>query len=80
MATSQWRNSGPGKAASNIETDLKSVKSLIHVMQDNHGSLLSYDTACNIGLVHVRIKHVNDCCYCCGCPCPGPMWTLPTFS
>ena len=44
-----------GQFITNIETDLKSVKSLIHVIQGNHGSLLSYDMACNLGLVHIRI-------------------------
>ena len=50
-----------GQFVTNIETDLKSVKSVIHVIQGKHGSLLSYDTACNLGLVHIRIKYVNDC-------------------
>ena len=50
-----------GTVCYNIETDLKSVKSMIHVIQGNHRSLLSYDTACNLGLTHVRMKHVNVC-------------------
>ena len=37
------------------------MKSVIHVVQGDHRSLLSYDAACNLGLAHVRIKHVNDC-------------------
>ena len=49
-----------GQFVTNIETDLKPVKSVIQVIQGNHGSLVSYDTACNLGLVHVRIMHVND--------------------
>ena len=45
----------------NIETYLKFVKSINHVLQEYHKYFLSYDTACNLSLVHARIKHINDC-------------------
>ena len=38
----------------------KSVQSAIHVLQGNHGSLLSYKTASNLGLIDVKINHVQD--------------------
>ena len=38
----------------------KSVQSAIHVLKGNHGSLLSYKTACNLGLIDIKINHVQD--------------------
>ena len=50
-----------GQFVTNIEADLKYVKSVIHVIQGNHGSLVSYATTFNLGLVYIRRKHINDC-------------------
>ena len=37
---------------------MKSVQTIIHVIQGNNGSLLSYRTACNLGLIHMTVKHI----------------------
>ena len=39
---------------------MKSIQTIIHVIQGNNGSLLSYRTACNLGLIHVTVKHICD--------------------
>ena len=39
---------------------MKSVQTMIHVIQGNDGPLLSYRTACNLGLIHVTVKHICD--------------------
>ena len=39
---------------------MKSVHTMIHVIQGNNGSLLSYRTACHLGLIHVNVKHICD--------------------
>ena len=49
-----------GQFVTSIEADLKSVQTMIHVIQGNNGSLLSYRTACNLGLIHVNVKHICD--------------------
>ena len=54
-----------GQFVINIGTDLKSVQFVIHAIQGHHESLFSYDTAYNLGLVHGRVKHVNDCLQVC---------------
>ena len=41
-----------------IEADIKSVQTMIHVIQGNSGSLLRYSTACSLGLIHVIVKHI----------------------
>ena len=38
-----------GQFVTSIEADMKSVQTMIH------GSLLSYRTACNLGLIHVNV-------------------------
>ena len=43
-----------------IETGGKTVVSTIHVLRGNHGSLLSYETASNLGLIKVRINQISD--------------------
>ena len=43
-----------------IEADMKSVQKMIHVIQGNNGSLLSYRTACKLGLIHVNVKHICE--------------------
>ena len=45
---------------------MKSVQTIIHVIQGNNGSLLSYRTACNLGLIHVIFVIVQECvtCWC----------------
>ena len=49
-----------GQFVISIEADMKSVQTMIHVIQGNNGSLLSYRTACNLGLIHVNVKHICD--------------------
>ncbi len=49
-----------GQFVTSIEADMKSVQTMIHVIQGNNGSLLSYRTACNLGLIHVNVKHICD--------------------
>ena len=49
-----------GQFVTSIEADMKSVQTMIHVIQGNNSSLLSYRTACNIGLIHVNVKHICD--------------------
>ena len=39
---------------------MKSVLTMIHVIQGNDGPLLSYRTACNLGIIHVNVKHICD--------------------
>ena len=43
-----------GQFVTSTEADMKSVQTMIHVIQGNNGSLLSYRTACNLGLIHVN--------------------------
>ena len=43
-----------------IEKDMLSVQTMIHVIQEKNGSLLSYRTACNLGLIHVNVKDICD--------------------
>ncbi len=50
-----------GQFTTNIKFEKRSVRSTIHILQGNHGSLLSYRTACDLGLVDVKIKQVRDC-------------------
>ena len=49
-----------GQFVTSIESDMKSVQTMIHILQGNNGSLLSYRTACNLGLIHVNAKHICD--------------------
>ena len=49
-----------GEFVTSIEADMKSVQTMIHVIQGNNGSLLSYRTTCNLGLIHVNVKHICD--------------------
>ena len=49
-----------GQFVTSMEADMKSVQTMIHVIQGNNGSLLSYRTACNHGLIHVNAKYICD--------------------
>ena len=49
-----------GQFVISIEADMKSVQTMIHVIQEKNCSLLSYRTACNLGLIHVNVKHICD--------------------
>ena len=49
-----------GKFPAHLCVEEKSIQSAIHVLKGNHGSLLSYKTACNLGLIDVKINHVQD--------------------
>ena len=49
-----------GQFVTSMEAAMKSVQTMIHVIQGNNGSLLSYRTACNLGLIHVNVKHICD--------------------
>ena len=49
-----------GEFVTSIEADMKSVQTMIHVIQGNNGSLLSYRTACNLGCILVNVKHICD--------------------
>ena len=53
----------------NIKVDMKSVRSMVHVIQENCGFLLSYKTTCNLGLIDVKTKHLWEC------PRVGPKWS-----
>ena len=56
-----------GHFVTSVEADMKSVQTMIHVIQGNNGSLLSYSTACNLGLIHVNgiFVIVQGCVTCC---------------
>ena len=45
---------------------MKSVQTMIHVIQGNNGSLLSYRTACNLVCILVNVKHICESPSVCG--------------
>ncbi len=38
----------------------KQIQSTIHVIRGNHGSLLSYRTACNLGFVDIKVNQIQS--------------------
>ena len=49
-----------GQITTNIVFEDRSVQSTLHVLQGDHGSLLSYKTACDLGLIDVKVRQVSD--------------------
>ena len=50
-----------GKFDANIRVNGEQVITTIHVLQVSHGSLLSFGTASELGLVDVNINNVTSC-------------------
>ena len=50
-----------GKFDAIIRANGKQVSSTIHVLQGTHGSLLSYATASELGLVDIKINNITSC-------------------
>ena len=48
-----------GQFTANLAVDSKNVRSTLHVIQANYGSLLSYKTASSLGLVDVKVNQVH---------------------
>ena len=48
-----------GKFPAHLCVEEKSVQSAIHVLKGNHDSLLSYKTACNLGLIDVNTYKIT---------------------
>ena len=58
---SQSRLSVLGKFDAIIRANGKQVSSTVHVLQGTHGSLLSYATASELGLVDIKINNIMSC-------------------
>ena len=58
---SQSRLNTLGKFDANIRANGKHITTTVHVLQGTHGSLLSFGTASELGLVDVKINNVTSC-------------------
>ena len=50
-----------GKFDATLETGSNSISATLHVVKGLHGSLLSYHTASELGLVEVKVNNVTGC-------------------
>ena len=50
----------PGKFATEVEFKNNRCTSHIHVLQGNHGSLLRYKTASNLGIIDVNLHRIDE--------------------
>ena len=48
-----------GQFTADICIGTKHVQSTIHVIRGNHGSLLSYKTACDLGIIDVKVNQIQ---------------------
>ena len=48
-----------GQFTADIHVGTKHIQSTIHVIRGNHGSLLSYKSACDLGIIDVKVNQIQ---------------------